>query len=807
MTAMAGEAAGATSVLVVARQRLRRRRAAGVLLLLLIGLGAAAPMALWSAARRTATAFDRFVARSDVPTAQAFVCPPGHDPVAEGTDPCFEEQSPEVVDVLRSVPGVTSAAQFTFHPVRVTHARADTGTLPAGLGIAALGEGAATPTVAGDPLVLDGRLASPSAPDEVMVTEPGARSGGIRVGDQVAFRSAFASDGPPVESVVVGVVRTAVDLLPLPLESIGGPAFHARAGWLAAHREAIQGFGATAVWLAEDDVDAFQERARARLQDRQVVVEPVIPSGEADTIEHATSLESRAAIALAATAALAAIFFVGQAVSRQSRAEAADRTMLSALGMTRWQLAMVPAVRWLPVAVGGAVLATALAWASSALGPIGVARRGLWDRTPAADWPVLATGGALVLTVVLAIPVAGGLRRTAAPAAAGTAAQAAAVGPPGMRTGIGFAWASVRRGSALPLVSAVAATAVAIAAIITAAGGAASLRLVTDEPHRFGARWDALVAEGGGFESVEEAVRTFSALPGIASAAGIAGTDVEIGGDDQVWAQALVPIGDLPVTPPVIVSGRAPATEREIALGSVTLDDAGARVGARVAVEVRGAEEPLDFEVVGVAMVTDGFEPNVGDGALVTVGGLTRMDPGAVEEPEVGIEVVDGPGRNDALDALRRAVPGAITPFPVPSSLANAERIAELPVLLAVGGAVLAVVTFAHAIMSSVRRNRRELAVCRVLGFTGRQVHAAVATQATLLALVAVAAGIPLGVVGARWGWRTMATAFGVASGPRVPAWVAVACAVAAVVAANLAAAPPSRSSAQRRPADTLRAE
>jgi hypothetical protein len=423
---------------------------------------------------------------------------------------------------------------------------------------------------------------------------------------------------------------------------------------------------------------------------------------------------------------------------------------------------------------------------------------------------VLTLGAALTVGLTLGIPVLAALRRPAQlDAGVRRAASAAAVGPAGLRTGIGLAWGSLRRGAALPLVSAVAATAVALAAVITAAGGAASLRSVIGEPRRFGAHWDALVAGGGGFEAPDDAAATLADVPGIATVAAIAGTDVSMGDDEQVWVQALIPLGALPLTPPVIVSGRAPTAPDEIALGTTTVRDTGASIGEEVRLEARAEEEPLRFEVVGVAMVTDGYEPNVGKGALVTAEGLDRIDPSAKDEPELGVELEDGHDGERGLEALRRAVPlsGAVTPFPVPPSLANAERIAGLPLLLATAGALLAAVTFIHALVTSVRRNRRELAVCRVLGFTPRQVHAAVATQATLLALVAVAVGLPLGVVGARWGWRVMARAFGVVSGPVVPAWVVVASGLAAVAVANLAAAPPSRSTTRRRPAETLRTE
>ena len=45
----------------------------------------------------------------------------------------------------------------------------------------------------------------------------------------------------------------------------------------------------------------------------------------------------------------------------------------------------------------------------------------------------------------------------------------------------------------------------------------------------------------------------------------------------MVWVQALFPIEGVPVSDPVIVEGRAPASDDEIALGTLTIERAGAR--------------------------------------------------------------------------------------------------------------------------------------------------------------------------------------------------------------------------------------
>ena len=58
----------------------------------------------------------------------------------------------------------------------------------------------------------------------------------------------------------------------------------------------------------------------------------------------------------------------------------------------------------------------------------------------------------------------------------------------------------------------------------------------------------------------------------------------------------------------------------------------------------------------------------------------------------------------------------------------------SLPLALGVFFALLATATVAHALVTTVRRRRQELAVLRSLGFTRRQTRVAIAWQATLIA-------------------------------------------------------------------------
>ena len=89
----------------------------------------------------------------------------------------------------------------------------------------------------------------------------------------------------------------------------------------------------------------------AEFPDRIFNMGPNLEPNQLRTLRDGTRLEGRAIGALAALIALAAVFFVGQTVSRQTRLELRERHTLLALGATRRQLVGAVVARWLPVAV------------------------------------------------------------------------------------------------------------------------------------------------------------------------------------------------------------------------------------------------------------------------------------------------------------------------------------------------------------------------------------------------------------------------------------------------------------------------
>jgi ABC-type lipoprotein release transport system permease subunit len=118
-----------------------------------------------------------------------------------------------------------------------------------------------------------------------------------------------------------------------------------------------------------------------------------------------------------------------------------------------------------------------------------------------------------------------------------------------------------------------------------------------------------------------------------------------------------------------------------------------------------------------------------------------------------------------------------------------------------------AVVALALTLVASVRRRRRDLALLKALGFTRRQIAAAVAWQSSLAVLIGTVLGVPLGVALGRFLWDVFAHEIHVVPAPTVPTVSIALIAVGALVLANVVATLPARAAARTPTALVLRAE
>jgi ABC-type antimicrobial peptide transport system permease subunit len=143
----------------------------------------------------------------------------------------------------------------------------------------------------------------------------------------------------------------------------------------------------------------------------------------------------------------------------------------------------------------------------------------------------------------------------------------------------------------------------------------------------------------------------------------------------------------------------------------------------------------------------------------------------------------------------------------LPTAVADLSRIEDLPLALGLFFALLACATVAHALVTTVRRRRHDLAVLRAIGFTRRQTRGAIAWQSTLLAVAGLLVGVPVGIAVGRLAWRWLADDFPIVYVPPAAVLAVLVVAGVAIALANALAAGPAHAATRIRPAEALRVE
>jgi hypothetical protein len=483
-------------------------------------------------------------------------------------------------------------------------------------------------------------------------------------------------------------------------------------------------------------------------------------------------------------------------------------------------------------AAAGAVAAAGLAVAASPLMPIGTARLAEPDPGVSADWAVLTAG--VVAIVVLAVArVAGPAWRLASSGNAGRAAAAASAGrskvagwlaaagaPVTAAAGVRLALEPGRGRTAVPVRSALIGTALSVLVVTAAFTFGANLLHLVHTPRLYGKTWDAVVDWQFGSFTPRQAEHVLGAAPGITGwTFGNHGT-VGIGG--LVVPAIGVSAGRGPLLTPTLLAGRPPRTGREIVLGTATIRRIGRAVGQTVTVTV-GGQRRVD-RIVGRAVFPDfgqgGFTPtDLGEGAETTTAGLGQQAgaPGGPPGYEfVLLRFAPGPQRAAHIAAFQRSMsgtcraiqqPGCVATDQRPNGVTDYTRIDAVPQALAAVLAVLGLAVLGQFIVVSGHRRRRDFAILKALGLTGRQVRVITAWQVSTVTGLALAAGIPFGVVAGHWSWRLFAGGLGIPADFVMPLPVVLLMVPAVILSANLVAFWPARAAARVSPARVLRAE
>ena len=360
--------------------------------------------------------------------------------------------------------------------------------------------------------------------------------------------------------------------------------------------------------------------------------------------------------------------------------------------------------------------------------------------------------------------------------------------------------------SSVPFRSTAGSATAAVLLTVAAVTFAASLGHLSRDPRQYGVTWDVSVGNFSTFEAADDGARTLSTIPGIAGYASAVGAVVLLEGHEvSVMAIAqtrgLVSFSE--------IEGHDPKGPGEIALGTSTLRQLRKRVGDVVHATATTVNGQMPLRIVGRAVVNENFleAPRPpGEGGIVDFDALRVLAPSDPPEQYL-VRFQRGSDRTRLVAELRSRF-GATVFAPVPApDVTNLERVAPLAGLLAALVAALALATLGHALATSVRVRRRELAILKTIGFVRRQVSATAAWQATTLAVIALGAGIPLGIAAARWAWVVVADRIGILTVPTVPVGATLALVAAGLAAFNLIAAGPAWVASRVHPVTALRSE
>jgi hypothetical protein len=785
------------AIWLTARAEWRQRWRSLVVLALLAGLAGGVTLAAFTGSRRADTSFARLEEHLKNPNLA----------VGAGREPL----DADVVREAASWPGVDVA----MHQVILAVAAADTGMV-AGHDSIAL----ALPVVAGDEpvepfLIVEGRRYDDRRVDELLVNEAMRDVLHAEIGDRLSLVSLTPEQietsqseegfltpvGPTQQVTLVGVARTVEDV-----SDARDPVLIATPAYYERHGRAIAADHLLGLRVDEDRRPEIEERVRSRFG-KDVWIAP--PEDFAARIEDGLAVDVNGLRAFALAAAVAGLVALGQSFVRHADTMSEQHRARRALGMTSPQLIAAGAIAALPVAAGGALLAAGGAVAGGPLAIAGLARQAEPDPGPWFD-PLLLPGASVVGLVVLGVAAAASWLAAArgptdermAPVRLSRGARFLAGLPPPAAVGARMALHTGRGPTALPSGPALAGAAVGVAGVVAALTFGARVDHLLASPRLWGADYDAIVTTVENVSGTETAERVASD-PDVAAVAVF--DAVELGlraGDREAQVEATTVRAHEGTIPPVLLEGRAPVAPDEVALGREILDRLGVDVGDTV---VAGENNAL--RVVGQHL--QHAEDSANTGMLVTPQGFQALEG---EEGERGLLVRFTPGADvgavqERLREARQHVEVTVAAQDAPSDVDNLDELGALPVALAAFLALLAAIAAVHALLSTTRRRRHDLAVLRVLGFVSGQVRSTLRWQALTVAAVGLLVGVPAGLIAGRRIWAVLAGAVGVVDDWTFP-WATVALAVpVALGVAVLLAILPGRAAARMSPGQVLRAE
>jgi putative ABC transport system permease protein len=248
------------------------------------------------------------------------------------------------------------------------------------------------------------------------------------------------------------------------------------------------------------------------------------------------------------------------------------------------------------------------------------------------------------------------------------------------------------------------------------------------------------------------------------------------------------------------LEGRAPVGPSEVALGPALAH----RLGVEVGDQVRLGDTGEQASVVGLVLARGDTGNSYAESAVVD-DDLRRVAMQGSGFREAIVRWADGVDVDAAVDALSEDL--EVERIEPPIRVRDLAQIRNLPMVLAGAAGLLGIVLLAHALVVTVRRRGRDLALLRALGARPAQTAVSVLVMTVIIVVAGVVLGVPLGFFLGNLAWRTMADSLFVAADLAVPIAVTLLCLPVALVVALLAAAVPTYRASRLEVADQLRRE
>lgn len=793
------------------RSEARRRWPAWLALVLVVGLAGGVVLASVAGARRTRSAYDRFLVAQD-----AFDVT-----LVSGIEGIFDIAELDL-DRIAALPQVAEAAPYVAMGA-VAHTPKGRQITPDAVNFAA-SPGDRFGGAMNRRKLLEGRAADPDRADEVVVGFGVADEYDLTVGDVLetdflsndeaaaifggeGATSILPSEPGQLEPLrVVGIAATPGEFPPATNTLSVSDSIALTPTAFASHPDNFNveilaltlqgGVGSVPAFLAE--VEALTPGGG-----------PVFSISQQDvTTEVQGALDSPAG-ALTLSAALAGAvlaLLVGQALARQASVEGGDEEALRAVGLTLGQIGGLRLLKAGTVAALGTLCSMVIAVALSSLFPVGLAAKAEPDPGVDLDPLVLGIGAPAVFAATVAL-VAGSAWRAhrasrptdstgPSPRPSRLAGALAGIGaPPSAVAGAHLAADPGSSRMRLTARSSVATIALGVATVVGVVTFVASLDRLVSTPSLYGWTWDEVIGNAFASNFDGEEISFLGDDPALASVS--VGNTVEVTIDRT--RMSLTGMDMLKgAVQPALVSGAPPVSADELVLASDVLE--GTEIGEPVTVALAGREAP--YQLVGRAVLPL-------EAGFATLEGLRRLAPDL--QPQlalVGYALgADRPAfRDRAADTLSLDEQDFF-PASLPVDLVNFGGADAAPLVVAGLMAVVATATLVHTLALAATRRRHDLGVLRVLGFTRRQSVATVAWQATVLMVTALVLAVPAGIATGRVVWLGFANQLGVVPSPVVPGLTTLAVVGASLAVAQLAAAVPAWRAARLSPTNALRAE